>query len=80
MLLGIMEDMAPHYCVYCLLSFREWKETNHDKGEPRTITYMNETVDKFNITKSDPKLKGVKSKLFWNFIPVSHYCVSVLHA
>jgi hypothetical protein len=79
-----MEDMAPHYCVYCLLSSCEWNEINHDKGESctRTITYMNETVDKFYITettKSDPKLKGVKSKPFWSFIPVSHYCLSILH-
>ena len=60
MLLG-MEDMVPHYCVYCLLSSREWKETNHNKGEPHTITHMNETVDEFNINESakrDPELKG----------------------
>ena len=81
MLLG-MKDMMQHYCVYCLLSSCTWKETNHDKGEPHTITYMNAAVEKFNITKStksDPKLKGVKSKPFWNFIPVSHYCLSILH-
>ena len=82
MLLG-MEDMAPHYCVYCHHRAQDWKkERNHDKASDRTIESIIETVEKYNLTsktKSNPKYRGVKSMPFWDFIPVDNYALSLLH-
>jgi len=74
--------MAPHYCIYCLLSAQEWKVCNHEKGQPRTIKIINETVESNNITvqtKLNPRFQGVKAKPFWDFIPITKYCLSLLH-
>jgi hypothetical protein len=81
MLLG-MEDMASHLCIYCQLSTKEWKHFDHNRGEAHTIEYIKRIIETNNInnkTKSNPKYQGVKGTPFWPCIPISHYCLSLLH-
>jgi hypothetical protein len=77
-----MEDMAPHWCPYCLLKKQDWKECNHRKGEPRTVENIIETVELNNITENtptNPKYRGVKSRPLLDFVPVGNYFLSLLH-
>jgi hypothetical protein len=78
MLLG-MEDHSGCWCIYCLLSPTEWKELAcSETGQEQTIELNNHMVDLHKIseiTKSKPKLKGIKAKPLWSFIPIINYCL-----
>lgn len=81
MLLG-MEDMASHWCIYCLHRAQDWKKKGHCPAADRTIENIVETVEKYKLTdqlKSNAEHLGVKAKPFWDFIPIDNYWLSLLH-
>ena len=78
MLLG-MEDMASSWCIYCVLKATVWRQQGHAKGDARTIELINSIVDQYNLTDTSKPVMGVKCKPVWDFIPITHYVLSLLH-
>ena len=74
-LLG-MDGMSSEWCIFCMLRKLQWQANDHEKGEPRTIERNNELADA-NLEGTDRM--GVKSKPYWDFIPIENYAIPLLH-
>jgi hypothetical protein len=83
--LAMLAGMGNHsgcWCTHCLLSPSEWKEEGHQLGELRDVQSAQNAVDAHNIsdvTKSDPKFRGVASHPFFPFLKLSNFVVPLLH-
>ena len=76
MLLG-MEDMSSYWCIHCLLGKSGFQDPDHIKGDQGTIDRMKAIRELYGI--DDPNNQttkfGVKAKPFWDFIPITNYCL-----
>ena len=85
------EGMSPKWCHLCQVREGNRRDLNRTDTAWTTDLYNEaaETVDKMNADKAARLNKdksdmneshlGVKSKLWWDFIPIDHYVVPLLH-
>jgi len=76
MLLG-MSDMSNEWCIFCMMRKMQWNLRGHDKGDLRTIEKIIELAN--DSTKKNVERLGVKTKPYWDFIPVENYTIPLLH-
>ena len=72
-----MSDMSNEWRIFCHFYTLQWSMIGHDRGELRSIKSICQM-------SADPSKKGtarlgVKTHLYWDFIPVRNYTVPLLH-
>eukprot|EP00984_Skeletonema_dohrnii_P005248 scaffold1837_cov120-Skeletonema_dohrnii-CCMP3373.AAC.1 len=72
------ESMSGHWCHLCKLSRTEYQDLAME-GEEWTTAAMLETAKEVEDSHDKKPKYGVKSKLWWDFIPIKNYVVPLLH-
>ena len=72
------ESMSGHWCFLCKLSHTKYS----DKLSKDGVMWILEDLEVLGKKLKDGKLKpkeGVKQPLWWDFLPVEHYMIPLLH-
>ena len=78
MILG-RESMSGQWCFLCRLSRSQYSNKCHEEGELWTTELLKELGDKITNTEGNPD-QGIKKAPWWEFLPLHHYMIPLLHA
>jgi hypothetical protein len=72
-----------HWCTWCNLSQKEWRQHDHNRGQPWTLSNMRHLRDNIlsnEIKDTSNNRKGINNSMLLNCIEPTNYIYPILHS